>query len=130
MRGLTSASAWAMTAGEGDAVEVVDMHALEKLEDKLERHAVHVGHGQDADDVVAALERLAQHVEGEVGVAPQRPVGQHHALGAPGGAAGVVDEGQLLGAVLVVADVAALEGLRIFFAEELIKMFAREGERL
>ena len=73
---------------------------------------------------------LAHHPIEEVEVAPQRTIRQHHALGEAGRAAGVVDEGQLLGAVLVVADVAALEGLRIFFAEELIKMFAREGERL
>ena len=117
--------------GRGHAVEIVDVHALEKLEDKLKRHAVHVGHGQDADDVVAALKRLAQHVEGEVDVAPQRPVGQHHALGAPGGAAGVVDEGQLLGALLaVVVDVLLAEVFRILLAKHLVEVFAGVGELL
>ena len=54
----------------GDAREIVDMAAVEELEDKLECHTVHVGHGQDADDTVAMVDGLAKHMHGEVVVAP------------------------------------------------------------
>ena len=54
----------------GYAGEIIDMATIEELEDKLECHTVHVGHGQDADDTVAMVDGLAKHMHGEVVVAP------------------------------------------------------------
>ena len=39
----------------GHACEIKDMAAMQELEEELERHAIHVGHGQNADYAVAGL---------------------------------------------------------------------------
>ena len=43
------------------ACEVEHVASEEEFEHKLKRHAVHVSHRQDADDVVALLDNLAQY---------------------------------------------------------------------
>ena len=60
--------------------EIEDVATEDKLKHKLERHAVHVCHRQDADDVVALLDYLAKHSHGEVVIAPKCAVRHHHAL--------------------------------------------------
>ena len=62
------------------SAEVIDVASVEELEDEFESHAVHVSHGQDADDAVALLDSLTEHVDGEVVVGPQGAVGHHDAF--------------------------------------------------
>ena len=69
-------------------------------------------------------------VEAEVEVAPQRSVWQHHPLGESGGAAGVVDQCQFFGAVVVVIDVFGPEGVGIFLSEQFVKVLAGKRELL
>ena len=113
----------------GHAGEVIDVAAGEKLEDELEGHAVHVGHGEDADDGVTGMDLGSEDVAGEVGIAPHGAVGQHHALGVAGGAAGIVDEGKLVGALLaIVGHMLASEVLGVLAAEHLVEVLSGIGE--
>ena len=50
--------------------EIEHMTAMQEFKDKLEGHAIHVGHGQDAQRVVASFQLLAQHLDGKIIVAP------------------------------------------------------------
>ena len=115
--------------GRGHAVEIVDMASLDELIAELEGHAVHVCHGQDGDDAAAGLQVVAHGLAGEVEVRPQGAVGYHHTLGEACRTAGVVDEGQLVGALLVVvADVLLSEILGKLLAVELVEVLACIGQ--
>ena len=115
--------------GRGHTVEIEDMTAVEELEDELEGHAVHVGHGQHGYDLVAGLDGLAQHVAGEVVVRPEGAVGDHHALREARGAAGVVDDSQFVGILLdVIVHMFLAEVLGEFLAVELVEVLAGVGE--
>ena len=113
------------------AREVEHVATLDELEQELKRHAVHVGHGKDADDVVARHDGLAEHVLGEVGIAPHGAVWKHHALREARGAAGVVDKRQLIGALLnVIIDVLLAEIFGIFLAKDLVEVLSGIGDLL
>ena len=65
----------------GDARQIIDMAAFEELENKLEGHAVHVCHRQDADDIVTCSQKVfADDALSKVGIAPQRTIRDHHTL--------------------------------------------------
>ncbi len=105
------------------------MASLDDFEYKLKSHAVHVCHGQNADDRVARLYLLAQYVLGKVGVAPHGAVRYHHAFGESCRAAGVVDERQFVPVLLrIVVDVLLAEVFGIFKAEHLVQVLAGIGE--
>jgi len=104
----------------GQAVEEEQVASEAEGEDELNGHAVHVGHGQDAQHVAVLLQVYAQVVQAEVQVAPQGAVGQHDTFGESGGAAGVVDECQFFRLVLVPLYVFLTECLGILVAEHLI----------
>ena len=115
------------------------MATLKEFKYELECHTVHVCHRQNADDLVALFEHITEHVHGKIVVAPYCPVGYHDSLGESCSAAGVVDECQFIGALLVVvADVLSAEKLGVFPAEHLVEVFAcvckficaRQGERV
>ena len=113
----------------GDAVQVVHVTAVQELEDELEGHAVHVGHGQDGDDAVATVDDLAQHVVGKVVVRPEGAVGNHDTLGETGRSAGVVDHGQLFAVgFLIIVDVLLAEVLGELLAVELVEVLAGVGQ--
>ena len=100
------------------------MYSVGEFKDELKHHSVHVSHGQHAQHLVARLYLLAHHLYCEVAVAPQRAVGNHHALGVAGRSAGVVNECQVVGLILVVADVLGSEVERILLSEEPVEVLA------
>ncbi len=105
------------------------MAAVEKFKKEFKGHTVHVGHGEYAYHIVAALYCLAQHSLGKVVVAPQGTEGHHHAFGEAGGAARIVYHCQLLTVGLtVVGHVFLAEKLRIFAAEQLVEVLAGIGQ--
>ena len=113
----------------GDAGEVIDVAPVEELEDEFEGHAVHVGHGEHGNDAVAALHLLAEHFDGELVVGPDGAVGNHDTLGVGRGAAGVVDEGKVVGCGVVgVVDEFLAEEFGVLFSEELVEALAGFGE--
>ena len=112
----------------GKTCEEEKVAAMHEGEDKLHCHTVHVGHGQDAKYRRALLDACAEDFETEVEVAPNGTIGQHHALGESGGAAGVVNDSQFLGLVFMIAYVLRAEGAGESSAEYFIKMFACVGE--
>ena len=125
------------------------MTAVQELEEELESHAVHVGHGQNGDDAVATTDNFTQHVVGEVVVRPQgaignhftqhvvgevvvRPqgaIGNHDALGETCRSAGVVNHGHLFAiGFLVVVDVFLAEVFGELLAVELVEVLAGVGQ--
>ena len=114
----------------GQTCEVEDVNAVAEGEQELEGQSIHVGHGQDGNHVCARLHNGTQLGECEVEVSPQRTVRQHHTLRESRGAAGVVDERQFLGAVLVVVHVLLAEVFRILCTEELVQVLAGIGDLL
>ena len=105
------------------------MTAVQELEEELESHAVHVGHGQNGDDAVATTDNFTQHVVGEVVVRPQGAIGNHDALGETCRSAGVVNHGHLFAiGFLVVVDVFLAEVFRELFAVELVEVLAGVGQ--
>ena len=113
----------------GDAVEVIDMAAMQELEDELEGHAVHVGHGENGDDAVATVDGLAQYVLGKVIVGPEGTVGYHDTLGETGGAGGVVDHRHFLAILfLVIVDMFLTEILGELLAVQLVEVLTGIGK--
>ena len=105
------------------------MAASQEFEKEFEGESIFVSHGKDADDVIAAVEIFSYNVVGKVVVAPHGPVGNHHAFGMPRGAAGVVDEGELVGiAVNVVIDMLLAEVFGVFLPKHLIEVLAGISE--
>ena len=101
------------------------MAAVQELEDKLKGHAIHVGHGQDGDDIVTCLDGLAQYMFGKVIVRPQGTVGNHDTLREAGCAAGIVNHGHFFAILLmIIVHVLFAEVLREFPSVELVQMFA------
>ena len=93
------------------------MAAMTEAEEKLYRHAVHVGHWKDAQQVVAGLDGLTQAVDDKLDIAPKRAIGKHDTFRVACCATGVIDKRQLLGLVLMIADVLPTERHRILAAE-------------
>ena len=109
--------------GGGYTGEIEHMATLEELVDELKRHTVHMSHGKDAQHVVALLHVAAHGMAGKVEVAPDGAVGNHDAFGKTGGAAGVVDERQLIRTLLlVVGDMLLAEILGEFLTEHLVEV--------
>ena len=81
--------------GVGHARQEVDVATLVDAIHNLEGQAIHVGHGEHADEVIAGLDE-AQMVGREARVAPEAAVGQHDAFGVSRGAGGVVKDGHLV----------------------------------
>ena len=50
--------------------EVEDMTTFDELEDEFKRHAIHMSHGKNADDIVSTFNLFTQYLVGKVGVAP------------------------------------------------------------
>ena len=82
--------------GVGYARQEMDVATLVDAIHNLEGQAIHVGHGEHADEVIAGLDE-AQMVGRETRVAPEAAVGQHDAFGVSRGAGGVVKDGHLVG---------------------------------
>ena len=113
----------------GDAVQIVDVTAVQELEEELEGHTVHVGHRKHRDDRVTGLDLRSQHVAGEVVVRPQCTIGQHHAFREARCAAGVIDHSQLVGTLLhVIAYVLLAEVLGELLTVELVQVLAGIGQ--
>ena len=113
----------------GHTIEIIDMTTVEELEDELEGHAVHVGHGQHRDDTIAGLDGLTQHLAGKVVVRPQGAIGQHDAFGEARSSTGIVDQCQFVGILLVVViDMLFAEVFWELLAVELVEVLAGIGE--
>ena len=109
-----------------DAGEIEDVAALDEFEDKLKRHAVHVGHRQDTDDRISRLNLLAQYAFCEICIAPECTVWNHYSLRETGCAAGIIDHSQLIRILVhIVVDMVFAEVLRILDTEHLVEVFAR-----
>ena len=67
-------------------------------------------------------------LQNEVDVAPKSAIGQHHALGESGGAAGVVDERQFVGLVYVIVHVLGAEVFGVFVSEYFVEVLACKGQ--
>ena len=104
--------------------EEVDVHTADELEDELECHAVHVGHGEHGEHTVAGLHILANGINSEVYVAPKGAVGYHHSLAVACGSAGVVDDGEFFCLVLVVHHIFRTEGVGVSLAKEFVQVLA------
>ena len=96
------------------------MTAVAETEQEFYCHTVHVGHRQDAQHIVAGMHLTTKTAEDELDVAPDGTIGQHDTLREACGSAGIVDERQLLGLVLMVVDVLPSEGHRVLAAEHKI----------
>ena len=117
--------------GRRRARQVVHMAAVEELENKLEGHAIHVGHGQDGDDMVALGNGAAQHLTGKVIVRPQCTVGNHHAFRKARRSAGIVDECQFVRALLhIIIYVFLAEVLGELLSVERVQVLAGIGQFL
>ena len=113
----------------GYPVQVVGVASVQKLENELEGHAVHVSHGQYADNAVAGFDNLAQHMLGKVIVRPDGTIGYHHTLRESRGAAGVVNECQLVTILFrVIVDVFLAEELGKLLAIEFVQVLAGIGQ--
>ena len=108
-----------------NAREEIDVAARKEFKDEFEGHAIHVGHGEDADDAVAAFHLASQHALCEIGIAPKGAIGQHHAFREARRSTCVVDEGQLVGALLnMVVHMFFAEIFREALTKHLIQMLA------
>ena len=63
-----------------NAVEIIDVATATELEYKLEGHAIHVGHGQNADDVRTRRNVRTEYTDGKVEIAPQGAIRNHYAF--------------------------------------------------
>ena len=109
--------------------EVEDMTTFDELEDEFKRHAIHVGHGKNTDDIISTFNLFTQYLVGKVGIAPQCAIGEHHALGKSCRSTGVVNKCQLFGiGVNIVIDMFFSEIFRILLAKHLVQMLARIGQ--
>ena len=105
------------------------MTAVQEFEDELERHAIHVRHGQDTDGVVTFLNGLTQHLFSEVVIAPHGTERNHHTLRETGRTTGVVDESQLVRILVkTVVYMFLSEILRVFLSEHLIQVLTGIGK--
>ncbi len=86
-----------------------EMHVAsdEELEQEVEGESVHVGHGQHGQCLVAGME--VEGFVGEVHVGPDGAVGQHDAFAPACGAAGVAEQGQVVGLLAEVLDLGWLQ---------------------
>ena len=111
--------------GRRQTCQEEQMAAMTEAEEKLYRHAVHVGHGQDAQQIIARLDFLAQTTDDKLDITPDGAIGEHDALGVARCTTGVIDKSQLFSLVLMVADVLTTERHGILAAKHHIQMFAR-----
>ena len=110
--------------GAGNAAQEMHMHAYGHLKEELEHHPVHMGRREHGHHVHPGLQHGAGILGGELDVGVEGPVRNHDTLGKTGSAGGIVDDGQLFGAVLVIIEVLRLEVIGITVAELLVQMFA------
>ena len=97
------------------------MVAVDETEDKLDHHAIHVGHGQNAHDVGAALYVWTKTIKHKVEITPQSTIREHHTLGETCCAAGIVDECQLVGRLLlIIVNMLLAEIFGIFMSKHLV----------
>ena len=106
------------------AGEEEQMTPVAEAEDELEGHAVHMGHGEDGEHVLAGLDVLREQAHAEVQVAPERAVGEHDSLGEARGARGVVDEGQFFGRIYMIMHMLGTEEFGVFPAVEFVEVLA------
>ena len=107
----------------GDARKEMHVGTERHLEEEFEHHTVHVGRREHGDNFAAGFDmRLGQVGEGDV--RGQGPVGNHDAFGETGGPGGVVDQGQLVGGILIIIQVFGTEVVGIFLAEALVEVLA------
>ena len=112
----------------GHTSQEEDVLTREEFEGELECHSIHVGEWQDADDV-GAFQVLTHCLAGEIEVAPQSTIWNHHALREACRSTGVVDESQLVGVFfMVVRHVLLAEILWVLLAEHLIQVLAGIGQ--
>ena len=83
-----------------------------------------MGHGQDVEHGVAGLHYRTQMAQTEGQVAHDGAIGNHHALRESRGTAGIVDQRQFLGRILVIAYVLFPECLGILLAKHHVQMLA------
>ena len=112
-----------------NACKIEHVTAEEEFEEEFERHAIHVRHRENTDDIIALLNVLGYGSHSKVVVAPHCAVRNHNTLRETGSARSVVDKRQLLWALLsVIMYVLLTEELRIFLTEHSVKMFASISE--
>ena len=112
--------------GAGRARQEMDVASLVDRVEDLEGQAVHVGHREHADDGVAGMDE-GQVVRRELRVAPQASVGDHHAFREAGRPRGVVEDGQLVGLLQVVAEPVGREAFGVFLVEEPVDLVPSLG---
>ena len=96
---------------------------------KLHRHAIHMCHRQDAQHVAVGRHVfVAEILDDEVDVAHDGPVGDHDTFGESRGAAGVVDDSQLVRTVMVILHMLRAEFLGKFPSEKFVEVLSGEGE--
>ena len=83
-----------------------------------------MSHRQNANHTAIVGNVDSQMVDAEVEVAHEGAVREHHSLGEPCGAAGIVDHCQLLGLVDMVLDVLCMEVFRKLHAEHGIEVLS------
>ena len=96
----------------------VHMGTDDHLVYQFEHQTVHMG-GREHGHHFRCAGHLGLGEIGEVDIGVERPVGQHDAFGEAGSAGCIIDQGQLLGAVLIVIDVLRLEAFGVFLVESL-----------
>ncbi len=116
--------------GTRQSREEIEVHSVAEGENKLEGKAIRMSHRQDGNHIRARLHMLSELREGEVEVAQQRTVGNHHTLRETRSAARVVDDSQFLGVVLMVADMLLAEIFGVFLAKKLVEMLSGVGDAL
>ena len=93
------------------------MATVTESEEELYGHTVHVSHGKNTQQVVARAHLLAQTVNDELNVAPQRTIREHDTLREPCRSTGIIDERHLISAILIIVDMLLAECHRILAAE-------------
>ena len=76
-------------------------------------------------NLVAWPHILTEHLNGKLIVAPHGTEWNHNSFGVGGRAAGVVQNGQFIGRIVVVIDVARTEIHGVFLTEEAVEVFSR-----
>ncbi len=102
----------------------IDGRAVAQGIDKLDYQAVHVGHGQHGDHLVArryvALTEI--HIRAEIAI------GQHHAFRVSGRAGSIIDRAQVVPVIGREMDEFLLVSVRIFLGKGGIQVLVRLGE--
>ena len=105
------------------------MTTVQELKNEFERHAVHVGHREDAERIVTTLDSLSQNRLRKVIIAPHSTIRNHHAFREACRSARIVEESHFVCILFnVVLNMLFPEELRIFLSEHLVQMLACIGQ--